>query len=266
MKPESTSKLLAAVCIVQLLAFVWLMERRTGVPVAPVLTVASPTAVEQPQPRSERPGAAPVEAGSPQGDLARHNQELETALAEAKKELEAYKSRISVPYGPPRQAGRFVGRTFRKMFEAAAAQDPGEAQQRTAENQIGVYSLGPFIQMAESIEGDPALFAQFQGSLIGEVLELPTQRDAEVEAVLADFSARSLKTETGSPEWGVLNDAALQKITALLPEEQKQAMQERLKFFQRYGVLMIPAYSILRAPTPTVAEPAVQMPDPGSGK
>jgi hypothetical protein len=52
-----------------------------------------------------------------------------------------------------------------------------------------------------------------------------------------------------------LNDAALEKIASLLTPAQRQAMKRQIGFFEQYGVLMIPAYSILRAPTPTVVTP-----------
>jgi hypothetical protein len=32
-------------------------------------------------------------------------------------------------------------------------------------------------------------------------------------------------------------------------------MKSQIVFFEEYGVLIIPAYSILRAPAPTVAKP-----------
>ena len=105
------------------------------------------------------------------------------------------------------------------------------------------------------MESDPGAFAQFQAPLISEVLGLPPERAAELEGLLSDLKSQSLKVEEGSAEWMGLNDTALQKITALVPEGQRAALKPQLDFLQKYGVLMIPAYSILRAPTPTVVSP-----------
>ncbi|HEY8993143.1 MAG TPA: hypothetical protein VIM71_00530 [Lacunisphaera sp.] len=189
------------------------------------------------------------------GHLAQQKHELETKLAEVTKELNERKSEISFSYGTIAQSGRFVGMTFRKMFETAAARDASEEQIRMADNQINVLSLGPFIQDAEVFEADPVAFAQFQAPLISEVLGIPPDKSAELEITLSDLKSRSLKVEEGSTEWFALNDAALQKVTSLLTPEQRQAMKRRIGFFEQYGVLMIPAYSILRAPTPTVVQP-----------
>jgi len=203
-------------------------------------------------PDKKTSAGTPGLAASTPAELAKQNQALETKLTEVTKELDQRKSEISFSYGSVRDSGRFVGMTFRKMFEAAAARETSEAQRRTTDNQINVLSLGPFIQDAEVFESDPASFAQFQAPLISEVLGLPAERGTEIETLLADLKAKSLKVEEGSTEWLQLNDTALQKIVALVPESQKPAMQARIDFLQRYGVLMIPAYSILRAPTPTV--------------
>lgn len=257
MKPAIGSKILAALCLVELLAILWLAGQKTVAPALRAESAPAPGPAQPPARPEPGPGAtASAEQEAEQARLVQRNQALESELTAIKQVREEAKSQISIPYGQPRDAGRFVGRTFRKMFEAAAAPDPKEAQERTAENQIRVYSLGPFIQMAEGIESDPTQFAQFQGALVGEVLGLSDQRVSEVESMLADLRTRSLKMETGSPEWAALNDAALNNITALVPAEQKQAVKGQLDFLQQYGVLVIPAYSILRAPTPTVVGPS----------
>ena len=185
-------------------------------------------------------------------ELVKENEQLATKLAEVSKELDARKSEISFSYGSVHEAGKFVGMTFRKMFETAAARETKEAQARMADNQINILSLGPFIQDAEVFESDPASFAQFQAPLISEVLSLPPERSAEVESLLADLKSKSLKVEEGSAEWMQLNETALQKVIALVPESQRPMMKGQLDFLRQYGVLMIPAYSILRAPPPTI--------------
>ena len=258
MKSRSTTiTLLAGLCLAEFVFIVGLVGGRKAFPSAVI--EAERAVTEKFQGTLEQRPAAGTAAVSTQasapGELAKQNQVLETKLAEVTKELDARKSEISFSYGSTRESGRFVGMTFRKMFEAAAARESKEAQQRTADNQINVLSLGPFIQDAEVFESDPVAFAQFQAPLISEVLNLPPERSGELESLLGDLKGRSLKVEEGSNEWLQLNDTALQRISDLVPADQKAALKARIDFLQQYGVLVIPAYSILRAPTPTVAQP-----------
>ena len=255
MNARTTIKLLAAVCLVESLAIGFLLWRKRAVPLeqGPVNPVALDQGLGKPSVPAPAGGTA-VATDSAQPEWVKRNAALETELAEVKQELEARKSEISFSYGSVRDSGRFVGMTFRKMFETAAARESNEAEARRADNQINVLSLGPFIQDAEVIESDPSAFAQFQAPLISEVLGLPREQEAAVETLLEDFKTKSLKVEMESPEWAELNHTALQKITAFLGEDQKPARKAQLDFLQKYGVLMIPAYSILRAPTPTVVE------------
>lgn len=257
MKPGIVITLLAAICVVEAGFIVGLLGGRVAYPEAPgpngIAGKDPGTVASTPGPSSTGPtGQSSL---GPSGDLAHQKQELETKLAEVTRELDERKSEISFSYGSIAQSGRFVGMTFRKMFETAAARDTNEVQARMADNQINVLSLGPFIQDAEVFEADPAAFAQFQAPLISEVLGLPPEKSVELETTLVDFKNRSLKVEEGSTEWFALNDAALQKVTSLLTPEQRQAMRSQIGFFEEYGVLIIPAYSILRAPTPTVVKP-----------
>jgi hypothetical protein len=257
MKSGPVITLLAAICVVEAAFILGLVGGRVAYP-----GVSEPVGGAGKDFRAEGSTSVPPSAGSagksPVGateDLAQQKQELETKLAEVTQELNERKAEISFSYGTIAQSGRFVGMTFRKMFETAAARDASEVQERMADNQINVLSLGPFIQDAEVFEADPAAFAQFQAPLISEVLGIPPEKSAELESTLSDLKNRSLKVEEGSREWLALNDAALQKITSLLTPEQRQAMKRQIGFFEQYGVLMIPAYSILRAPTPTVVTP-----------
>jgi hypothetical protein len=252
MKSRTAIACLSGLCLAEGAFIFGLLGGKAAYPPSTAGTIA---AVEQKAaggPAKNVSALAPDEVTSTPAELAKQNQALETKLAEVTKELDQRKSEISFSYGSVRDSGRFVGMTFRKMFEAAAARETSEAQRRTTDNQINVLSLGPFIQDAEVFESDPVSFAQFQAPLISEVLGLPAERGTEIETLLTDLKAKSLKVEEGSTEWLQLNDTALQKIVALVPESQKPAMQARIDFLQRYGVLMIPAYSILRAPTPTV--------------
>ena len=255
MKSRAIITVLVSVCLAELVFIVGLVWGREAFP--PALVELEKAAEQKLGGSADRKPSATAAAGQrpAPAELEKRNEVLETKLAEVTKELDVRKSEISFSYGSIRESGRFVGMTFRKMFETAAAREIKEAQARMADNQINVLSLGPFIQDAEVIESDPVSFAQFQAPLISEVLGLPAERGAEVESLLADLKAKSLKVEEGSPEWVQLNDTALQRITALLPEAQRQAMKSQLDFLQQYGVLVIPAYSILRAPTPTIARP-----------
>lgn len=252
MKSRTTITILAAISLAELVFIIGLVGGRQAFP--PVVLEAEQAVREKLERASGSKSPAVVQgtSGVASAELVQQKQVLETKLAEVSKELEARKSEISFSYGSIRDSGRFVGMTFRKMFETAAARESTEAQARMVDNQINVLSLGPFIQDAEVIESDPVSFAQFQAPLISEVLSLPPERSGEIEALLTDLKTRSLKVEEGSAEWLQLNDTALQRITSLVPENQRQAMRGQLDFFQQYGVLVIPAYSILRAPTPTV--------------
>ena len=258
MKSRTTITILSAVCVVECAVIGWLAwlqfaEPAETSPTSGLLADSLPTTTAVAPPKVE---ASAVGRETAPLALAERNLALETELTAVKKELDLRKSEISFSYGSVRDSGRFVGMTFRKMFETAAAREAKEAQERMADNQINVLSLGPFIQDAEVMESDPGVFAQFQAPLISEVLGIPAERGAELEALLADLKAKSLKLEAGSAEWIELNDSALRGVTALLSEEQRQAMKGQIGFFQQYGVLVIPAYSLLHAASPSVVAPA----------
>lgn len=258
MKSRALITVLTGLCLAELMFIIGLVGGKEAFP-APVVELGEHVVGQSEQLQAGRKPVAAISdsagaAGAP-AELAKQNQVLKTQLAEVTKELDARKSEISFSYGSVRDSGRFVGMTFRKMFETAAAREATEAQARMADNQINILSLGPFIQDAEVFESDPVSFAQFQAPLISEVLGLPPERSAEMESVLADLKAKSLKVEEGSAEWMQLNNAALERVKAMVPENRRQSMRAQLDFLQQYGVLMIPAYSILRAPAPTVASP-----------
>src|ERR1700712_1146520 len=214
MKSRTTITVLATLCVAEAVFIVGLVWGRAAFP-PPVVELVQ-NAEQKLQSSSGKKESVSTSANQSTGtgptELVKQNQGLETKLAEVTKELDARKSEISFSYGSVRDSGRFVGMTFRKMFETAAARESKEIQERTADNQINVLSLGPFIQDAEVFESDPAAFAQFQAPLISEVLGLPPERGAEVETLLADLKAKSLKTEEGSAEWLQLNDTALERV------------------------------------------------------
>lgn len=256
MKSRTAIAGLTTLCIAEGIFIVGLVWGRAAFP-PPVLELAD-AATQKVFPNSSMAGgqkAAAAGLATTAAELTKQNEQLTTKLAEVTKELEGRKSEISFSYGSVHEAGKFVGMTFRKMFETAAARETKEVQARMADNQINILSLGPFIQDAEVFEADPASFAQFQAPLISEVLSLPPERSAEVESLLADLKSKSLKLEEGSAEWMQLNDTALQKVIALVPENQRPMMKGQLDFLRQYGVLVIPAYSILRAPPPTIVSP-----------
>jgi hypothetical protein len=257
MKSGAVITLLAAICVVETGFIVGLIGGRVAYPdgAESVGAAAKDFSAVTPATGSSSYGSSDNSPSGATGDLVQQKQELETKLAEVTKELNERKSEISFSYGSIAQSGRFVGMTFRKMFETAAARDASEVRERMTDNQINVLSLGPFIQDAEVFEADPAAFAQFQAPLISEVLGIPPERSAELEDTLHDLKQRSLLVEEGSTEWLAFNDAAMRKIASLLTPEQRQGMQRQIGFFEEYGVLIIPAYSILRAPTPTVVKP-----------
>jgi hypothetical protein len=252
MKSRTVIATLAILCVAEGVFIVGLVWGRAAFP-PPVLELADSAQQKVfPATTSARGSTAKSGGTSTPVELQQQNEQLSAKLEEVSKELTARKSEISFSYGSVHEAGKFVGMTFRKMFETAAARETKEAQARMADNQINILSLGPFIQDAEVFESDPASFAQFQAPLISEVLSLPPERSGEVESLLADLKSKSLKVEEGSAEWMQLNETALQKVIALVPENQRPAMKSQLDFLRQYGVLMIPAYSILRATPPTI--------------
>ena len=255
MNSSTSIKLLALFGLVELAVIVFLVLPRPEVVPDTILGVLTSGPSRQLVSKAgDASSSVPADLSLEHGKLVHRNQVLENELLEVKKELDIRKSEISFSYGSVRDSGRFVGMTFRKMFETGAAREEQEARARMADNQINVLSLGPFIQDAEVMESDPGVFAKFQAPLVSEVLGIPVERGAELESLLGEFKGRSQKMEAGSPEWIELNDTALAAITGLLSESQKQAMKARIEFFQQYGVLVIPAYSILKVPTPSVVE------------
>lgn len=248
MSSRATIRWLLTLCVTELAVIVFLVVRQSDV-LMPVL-LGKPFASRSTVTPAPAMIASPVKPVAPVPEKVAA---MEKELAEVKHELDVRKSEISFSYGTLRDSGQFVGMTFRKMFEAAAAGGADEAKAKTADNQINVLSLGPFIQDAEVMEADPASFAQFQSALIGEVLSLPTERRGEIEGFLADLKTQALKVEEGSPEWVRFNETAYQRISGMLSPSQQQTLKPQLAFLQSYGVLMIPAYSILRAPVPTIA-------------
>lgn len=253
MNPRTTIKILAMVGLAEFLVIAWLLWQRRDRPTELMSSVAlASQSLQSTVGRTSELASFRPEGAASQPTLLQRNLALETELAEVKKELDVRKSEISFSYGSVRDSGRFVGMTFRKMFETAAAHETKEAQERMADNQINVLSLGPFIQDAEVMESDPGVFAQFQAPLISEVLGIPADRGSELESLLGELKGQSLRLEAGSAEWIALNDTALKAITGLLSESQRQAMKGQIDFFQQYGVLVIPAYSILKSSAPSV--------------
>jgi hypothetical protein len=174
------------------------------------------------------------------------------ALAEQldalKEEGEKAKSAVTFSYGTTRESGRFVGRTLRLGLDAALETDPEAARRMRAENRINELSLGPFIRDADLIEADPERFAEFQGGLVSEMLEIEARHEFEVEALLAAFKKESLRVEPGSPTWALLDQNVRERITALMSAEARATKTEHLRFFEYYGMLLIPAYAALGEP------------------
>lgn len=261
MTPRTKIAVLSTLCVAEL-AVILLLATWRSADVAPApfvnpFDVPAKSPAAPPTPELAAPAPA---SGVPAAELPARYAALEREYAAVKQELDERRTEISFSYGSLRDSGRFVGMTFRKMFEAAAARGAEEAQAKLADNQINVLSLGPFIQDAEVLESDPVSFAEFQTALLSEVLELPPQRRAEIERLLTDLKTRSMQVELGSAEWAQFNDTARAQVAALLPADRQQLLRPQLEFLERYGVLMIPAYSILGAPAPTIA------PVPAQGK
>src|SRR5689334_5946746 len=128
MKPGFVIIVLTAFCLAEAGFIVGLLGGRVAYP-----GVAGPFGAAGKASRAVVATPGPASTGSiaespvgATGDLAQQKQQLETKLAEVTKELNERKSEISFSYGSIAQSGRFVGMTFRKMFETAAARDASE--------------------------------------------------------------------------------------------------------------------------------------------
>lgn len=217
---------------------------------------------ETPPPRTLPPPPAPRSPAETAAVEQRRLRQAEQALAELrtrhaaleaehaalKEEGEKAGQAVTFSYGTRRESGRFVGLTLRRSLDAAYAVDPEVARRLRAENRVNELSLGPFIRDAEKIESDPERFAEFQGGLVSEMLELGEGHEIELEALLAAFKKESLRVEIGSPTWELLDQSVRERIVALMSAESRETKAEHLRFFERYGILIVPAYAALGEP------------------
>lgn len=216
----------------------------------------TPAVERAPRPLPPAPVAkkapAPSEAERVLAELRARNAALERELAAAKEQgarVDTKGPQLTFTLGTLRESGRTVGLTLRRDLEAAMVADPEEARRMREENRLNLLSLGPYIREAEAIEADPVKFAEFQGELVSEILGLEERHNVEVEVLLEAFKAESQRVEMGSPVWVQLDRGVQERITALMPAEQREARRAHLKFFEDYGMLLIPAYVALKEPT-----------------
>lgn len=212
----------------------------------------APTLPPPPAPRSpaetvalERQRLRQAEAAL--ADLrARHAAALDELAAAQEAQVRAQAAKeVTFSYGTHRDSGRFVGATLRRSLEASLTTDPELARRLRAENRLDELSLGPFIREAEAIEADPERFAEFQGGLVSAMLDLEQRHEIEVEALLAAFKKESLRVDPGSPTWVLLDQNVRERIAALMTAEARLAKGEHLRFFEHYGMLIVPAYAAL---------------------
>src|SRR5262245_60993533 len=141
MKSRTAIAALTTLCIAEGVFIVGLVWGRAVFP-PPVLEIAD-AAQQKILPGSasaSTPSSSAILGANAPVELQKQNEQLSAKLAEVSKELEARKSEISFSYGSVREAGKFVGMTFRKMFETAAAREASEVQARMADNQINILS------------------------------------------------------------------------------------------------------------------------------
>ncbi|HEY0966772.1 MAG TPA: hypothetical protein VGD88_05245 [Opitutaceae bacterium] len=154
-------------------------------------------------------------------------------------------SQVAFSYGTPRDAGRYVGQTLRRMFEINRQPDTVELERSIKENELNILSMGPFIKDAEQLESDPAIFAEFQSSLLGEVFAWDETRRAQARELLRSQKAALANQEVGTAAWNTANVQATRQLIALLSAEEQAARQPEIDFITSYGVLIVPTYSIL---------------------
>lgn len=235
--------LAVAVVAASVVVLSWRDPAGPAAAIQPVTPAAPPTIAARP------PDDARLrQAEAALAELRVSNAALSEELAILKKSQEVRQAEVAFSYGSPRDSGRFVGLTLRGLLDASLATDPEVARSLREQNRLNELSLGPFIRDAETIEADPERFAQFQGGLVSEVLDLDGRHEIEVEALLQAFKAQSLRVEIGSSVWVQLDRSVRERITALLPPEVRAAKNEHIRFFETYGMLLVPAYAILKDP------------------
>lgn len=154
-------------------------------------------------------------------------------------------SQVTFTYGTPAEAGRYVGQTLRRLFEATRSPDPAESDRRLREVELDLLSMGPFIKDAEQIESDPTIFAEFQSATLGEVFAWDEARRAQARELLRRAKTQVTGTEPGSPAWDEANTQATRQLLELLTPEEESTRQSEIDFVSSYSVLLVPTYSIL---------------------
>jgi len=154
-------------------------------------------------------------------------------------------SQVAFTYGTPQEAGRYVGQTLQRLFAARKLQTPEEIEQSLRENELNILSMGPFIKDAEQLESDPAVFAEFQSALLGEVFSLDEARRVQARDLIRGLKAGVAGEEVGTEGWSAANLQATQRLLGLLTPEEQGALQPEITFISSYGVLLVPTYSLL---------------------
>ncbi|GAB1489105.1 hypothetical protein MASR2M8_15570 [Opitutaceae bacterium] len=154
-------------------------------------------------------------------------------------------SQVAFTYGTPREAGRYVGQTLQRLFAALRLQAPADVEQSLRENELNILSMGPFIKDAEQLESDPAVFAEFQASLLGEVFAWDEARRVQARELIRSQKIALAAEEPGSDEWNTANLNATQQLIGLLSLEEQADRQPEIEFITTYGVLIVPTYSLL---------------------
>jgi len=239
-----TFALYLAVAIVAI-SVVWLSWHRAAGPTGEFIA-ATPPAPPLPPVVSRPPDEGGLRrAEAALAELRARNAALSAELAALQAPRDSAASEVVFSYGSHRDSGRFVGLTLRGILDASLATDPELARALRGQNRLNELSLGPFIRDAEAIEADPERFAKFQGGLVSEMLELERRHEIEVEALLQAFKAQSLRVEIGSAVWVQLDRNVRERIASLLPPELRSLKEEHLRFFETYGMLLVPAYAVL---------------------
>lgn len=178
-------------------------------------------------------------------ELSAENQRMADELAAVSEELTARKSEVSFSYGSVRESGAFVGRTLRLRLEIANTPELQADEAQRLDNQLDVLSLGPFIREADLLEGDPAVFAQFQSALIGEMLGVDAPRRTAIANILLRRKTELLEREDDVQAWLELNEQTADEVGTLFSSNERETMANRFTFLREHGMLMIPAYSVL---------------------
>lgn len=140
---------------------------------------------------------------------------------------------LVISYGDVSTAGAFLGETIKDQL---VSESP---------SRLALYSVGPLIEAAEMIEADPMLFAQFEASMLGALLELDPKRIKQLETSLNRLKALAAAHAPGTREYNALDREGIDVVRGLLSQNEIAKLGDRFRLVEGTGVLMVSAWAVL---------------------